>query len=128
MPFSDLKISAPRYEPLPPSEQEGIADHDTQQKSRSRWLSWSSAVICVLSLGWLATVVTWYHSHPSSNGPLHVYTNTPIPKEVFKPVKRIFEPDERYVGGGHEVEMMWDKLVAGASPPFGSFFLSYPVC
>ena len=113
MPFSDSKFSVPKYEPLPPSEHDGIVDHERKPGNRTNWLSWSTAAICLLSLGWLATGVAWYHYRPSSNGPLHVHTNTPIPKEVFKPVKRIFEPDERYVGGGDEVETMWDQLVAG---------------
>ncbi|KAM7215687.1 protein of unknown function (DUF3328) domain containing protein [Rhypophila decipiens] len=77
------------------------------------------AIIAVLALGWAATLISWSrwqaYSGPNhlDNGPLHVYTNTPIPKEVFLPVKKVFEPDERYIGGGPEVEKHWDALVAG---------------
>lgn len=78
----------------------------------------------LLCLGWATTLVCWYttstHSNGDSltksmadNGPLHVYHNTPIPKEVFIPVKKVFEVEEKYVGGGPEVEKEWDKLVAG---------------
>ena len=124
MPFPEPKHSDPKYEPLSPSDHEGVDDHERQPRIRRSWLSWSASMICVLSMGWLATVVAWYHSHSiSSNGPLHVYTNTPIPKEVFKPVKRVFEPDERYVGGGSEVEAMWDQLVAGACTSLDATFV-----
>jgi len=68
-------------------------------------------IIIFLLVGWIATVA--YYSQPSSNGPLHVYSFTPIPKEVFKPVKKIFQPDERYIGDTPEVNQNWDALVAG---------------
>lgn len=71
--------------------------------------------VSFLCLGWLTTVAFWYKTAPRSNGPLHVYTNTPIPKEVFTPVKKVFQPDERYIGGTPDVEREWDKLVAGES-------------
>lgn len=69
--------------------------------------------VSFLCLGWLTTLAFWYKTTPRNNGPLHVYSNTPIPKEVFIPVKKVFQPDERYIGGTAEVEREWDKLVAG---------------
>lgn len=69
--------------------------------------------VAFLCLGWLTTVAFWYKTAPRNNGPLHVYSNTPIPKGVFIPVKKVFQPDERYIGGSAEVEREWDKLVAG---------------
>jgi hypothetical protein len=72
--------------------------------------------IAFLAFGWTATAAYGYYTRPRENGPLHVYTNTPIPKEVFNPVKRIFGPDERYVGDGSDVNHYWDKLVTGYAP------------
>lgn len=71
--------------------------------------------ICVifLALGWAATIEYFYHSRFESNGLLHVYHNTPIPKAVFNPVKKVFNRDERYIGWNDEVNQNWDRLVAG---------------
>ncbi|KAH7028213.1 uncharacterized protein B0I36DRAFT_205408, partial [Microdochium trichocladiopsis] len=45
--------------------------------------------------------------------PLLMYANTPIPQEVFKPVKKVFDKDDKYVGGGRQADIAWDALVAG---------------
>ncbi|GIZ43943.1 hypothetical protein CKM354_000715200 [Cercospora kikuchii] len=71
------------------------------------------ACILLLALGWLATCAYVYRTRFQSNGLLHVYYNTPIPKDVFKPVKKVFHRDERYVGWNDEVNRNWDRLVAG---------------
>lgn len=73
------------------------------------------ACILFLALGWLATCAYVYRTRFQSNGLLHVYYNTPIPKDVFKPVKKVFHRDERYVGWNDEVNRNWDRLVAGKS-------------
>lgn len=79
--------------------------------------SWKTTVpILALGLGWFATALAW---HQSSRSPLsltsgfRMYTNTPIPQDVFKPVRRVFDKDERYMGGGREADAAWDALVAG---------------
>ncbi|KAK4209259.1 hypothetical protein QBC37DRAFT_294966 [Rhypophila decipiens] len=115
------------YGPVNPSGDDEVAADD--EKTSTIMLEKSSqqhhlrkqrillAIIAVLALGWSATLISWFQAYSGpknvDNGPLHVYTNTPIPKEVFLPVKKVFEPDERYIGGGREVEKHWDALVAG---------------
>lgn len=69
--------------------------------------------ISFLALGWAATAFYIYSTKFESNGLLHVYHNTPIPKGVFSPVKKVFNRDERYIGWSDEVNRNWDALVAG---------------
>ena len=99
------------YEKVSEDEEIGIDDYARPQTKTSNRRFY--AVICALALGWTVTVVYGYLHRPADNGPLHVYTRTPIPKEVFSPVKRVFDVDPRYVGDGMEVNHAWDKLVAG---------------
>jgi hypothetical protein len=72
-----------------------------------------TSIIIFLSMGWIATLLYIYVHEPQYNGTLRVYSQSPIPKEVFTPVKRIFEPEERFVGDGINVTRNWDTLVAG---------------
>ena len=97
-----------------PTPQQSRAAIEAQSRSRNVLLG----IIAVLLLGWVTTLVCWYRAASAanmSNGPLHVYQHTPIPKEVFKPVKKTFDLDERYVGFTPEVNANWDALVAGES-------------
>ncbi|KKY18661.1 hypothetical protein UCDDS831_g05943 [Diplodia seriata] len=94
------------YQQVAPDEEEG------REERRRKTSLWQYVCIATLALGWAATVAYGYQTRPRANGSLHVYTNTPIPKEVFKPVKRVFEKDERYIGDGQDVNHNWDKLVA----------------
>lgn len=73
-------------------------------------------LVLFLSVGWAVTAVSFWKSMKSSDGPLHVYTFTPIPKDVFEPVKKVFQPDDRYIGNSMEVDHHWDALVAGTYP------------
>lgn len=81
-------------------------------KSR-RFPTIQTFLIIFLSMGWIATLLSIYIREPQHNGTLRVYSQSPIPKEVFTPVKRIFEPEERFVGDGINVTQSWDTLVAG---------------
>lgn len=84
-------------------------------KDVSQNKSWLYICIAFLSVGWTATVIFVHLSRPVTNGPLHAYTYTPIPKEVFLPVKKVFQADEHFVGDGIEANQYWDRLVAGTS-------------
>ncbi|KAL1627243.1 hypothetical protein SLS56_006482 [Neofusicoccum ribis] len=103
----------------PKHEYQQVALDEEAAKEGSRIIQtrktsiWQYVCIAVLALGWASTVAYGYHTRPRANGSLHVYTNTPIPKEVFSPVKRVFEPDQRYIGDGPDVNGHWDRLVAG---------------
>lgn len=89
----------------------------TREDPRAFYTKRSNKGLClsviILALGWAATFAYIYHTRTESNGLLHVYHNTPIPKEVFNPVKKIFHRDERYIGWSDEVNRNWDTLVAG---------------
>lgn len=65
---------------------------------------------CILFLasGWVITLVFYWHLSNSTKTPY-----TPIPREVFTRVKKVFQPDERYVGPSAETRHHWDDLVAG---------------
>ncbi|KAK3681698.1 hypothetical protein B0T22DRAFT_300091 [Podospora appendiculata] len=111
-------VQAQRYGPVHSDEEEEVLDNPSPARTTTgasdRYARILLVVVTLLSLGWATTLVCWYKAtSPQDNGPLHVYHNTPIPREVFVPVKKVFEPDERYVGGGPEVEKHWDQLVAG---------------
>ncbi|KAK3313637.1 hypothetical protein B0H66DRAFT_484233 [Apodospora peruviana] len=114
-----------RYGPVLHDEDDEEKDGQTQKnttaptmvlESHARTARILLAAVAFLSLGWAATLIGWYKTASGislDNGPLHVYQNTPIPKEVFLSVKKVFEPDERYVGGDHQANRHWDALVAG---------------
>lgn len=95
------------------SEEEDICLDDHERPPTNKSSKRLYAIICVLALGWTLTLTYSYLNRPEDNGPLHVYTRTPIPKEVFSPVKKVFDVDPRYVGDGVEINYAWDKLVAG---------------
>jgi hypothetical protein len=99
------------YEKVSEEEDIGLDDHERPPTNKSSKRLY--AIICALALGWTLTIAYSYLNHPADNGPLHVYTRTPIPKEVFSPVKKVFDVDPRYVGDGVEINHAWDKLVAG---------------
>ncbi|KAI8626508.1 hypothetical protein F5Y19DRAFT_218600 [Xylariaceae sp. FL1651] len=107
-----MSVSSMKYNPIPDDEVNHLASPVVLHPRRSPWLSWRSFFIAVLSVGWLGTAVAWRQSRTWTNGPLHVYTNTPIPKAVFQPVKKVFKDDERYKGGTPEADAAWDALVA----------------
>lgn len=99
-----------------------------EQPRISRPTIWHYICIFVLALGWAATAVHNYRTQPveheeSESTMLHVYHNTPIPREVFNPVKKVFDKDPRYMGDGPEVNHYWDKLVAGKYPLIGIEYL-----
>jgi len=75
----------------------------------------TTITILVLGLGWFLTALAaWHQSRASvSSSGFRMYTNTPIPQDVFKPVRKVFDKDERYMGGGREADAAWDALVAG---------------
>lgn len=118
------------YRPVLPTddvnEEKDALSHEAIIVERHRSPRILLALVALLSIGWAATLIGWYKmaaaARPPDNGPLHVYHNTPIPKEVFLPVKKVFEPDERYVGGGPEVGKHWDALVAGMFPRSSKLF------
>ena len=95
------------------SEEEDIGLDDLERPPTNKSSKRLYAIICALALGWTLTTAYSYLNRPADNGPLHVYTRTPIPKEVFSPVKKVFDVDPRYVGDGVEINHAWDKLVAG---------------
>lgn len=72
-------------------------------------------VISILATGWTTTAVLYWKSYtaPKISGKFPLGTFTPIPEDVFKPVRRVFQPDERYIGNSKEVDHHWDDLVAG---------------
>jgi hypothetical protein len=37
----------------------------------------------------------------------------PFPPEIFTRVKKVFEPDEQYIGPSNRTHHNWDRLVAG---------------
>jgi len=100
---------AHKYEEVPTLE----GGSPPVRSSRSRSSIWHYLCISILAIGWVGTIVYNHRAPPKENGPLHLYTNTPIPKEVFKPVKVIFDKDPKYMGYSKEVNDEWDLLVAG---------------
>ncbi|KAK4864572.1 hypothetical protein LT330_009567 [Penicillium expansum] len=73
-------------------------------------------VISILATGWTTTTILYWKSSaiaPTFNGKFQLGTFTPIPEDVFKPVRKVFQPDERYIGNSREVDHHWDDLVAG---------------
>lgn len=85
------------------------------------WLGWQSVFILFISLGWLSTIAAWHQtisgrprvSGPAVGSPLLMYANTPIPQEVFEPVRKVFDKDNKYVGASRQADIAWDALVAG---------------
>lgn len=100
---------AHKYEEVPTLE----GGSPPVRSSRSRSSIWHYLCIAILAIGWVGTIVYNHRAPPKENGPLHLYTNTPIPKEVFKPVKVIFDKDPKYMGYSKEVNDEWNLLVAG---------------
>ncbi|KAL1617124.1 hypothetical protein SLS56_011127 [Neofusicoccum ribis] len=101
-----------RYNKLPHNEAESEGGGPVRWHT-NRPARWPYAAIAFLTLGWAFTAAYAYRSRTLETGLLHAYRNTPIPKEVFQPVKKVFMPDQRYIGQGPEVEAAWDSLVAG---------------
>lgn len=119
-----MNTTESKYQLVSSVDSEGTQSIPEPPSIQKRLLrSWKIILIFFLSLGWLVTAACWYQSRPSAEGPLHVYTNSPIPRDVFKPVKKVFQLDERYVGGTPEADVMWDKLVAGKSGTLSSMGL-----
>lgn len=85
-------------------------------------------VISILATGWTTTTILYWKSSaiaPTFNGKFQLGTFTPIPEDVFKPVRKVFQPDERYIGNSREVDHHWDDLVAGKNKPSQSKFIVY---
>lgn len=86
-------------------------------------------VISILATGWTTTTILYWKSStiaPTPNRKFQLETFTPIPEDVFEPVRKVFQPDERYVGNSREVDHHWDDLVAGEiSSPIPSIFIVY---
>jgi hypothetical protein len=99
-------------------------DTSTPVPEDRHWNLFLYIVISILAIGWATTGALYWKSSAVAttlNGKLQVTMLTPIPEDVFKPVRRVFEPDERYVGNSKEVDHHWDALVAGKmGEPFPS--------
>ncbi|KAK0608984.1 Oxidase ustYa [Lasiodiplodia hormozganensis] len=113
----DGAVSAKReYQKVALDEEAAQSSQDEPRVARPT--SWHYICIFVLALGWAATAAHDYRTQAIEHEEnesilLHVYSHTPIPREVFNPVKKVFDKDPRYMGDGPEVNHYWDKLVAG---------------
>jgi len=67
--------------------------------------------ILFLSAGWFLSIDLYrrprHFDYPGLQSP------HPFPPEVFERVKRVFEPDSRYIGPSNQTHHNWDHLVAG---------------
>ena len=78
------------------------------QRTRS-WLLWLWRVtITVVALGWIIPL----YRQQTPRKLYGVPENSPFPPEVFQRVKKVFYPDERYIGPSNDTHRNWDHLVA----------------
>ncbi|KAG8408981.1 hypothetical protein J3458_019988 [Metarhizium acridum] len=72
-------------------------------------------ILALLASGWFVAVNLYHHPRvidiPGLSSP------HPFPPEVFSRVKRVFLPDERYIGPSNQTHQNWDHLVAGNPVP-----------
>lgn len=94
-------------------------------KARAR-LVWAWRVtVTVLALGWIIPVSRHTYglrvalegesSSASTSNSRKTWPRpdlSPLPSEVFQTVKKIFYPDERYIGSSNDTHHNWDHLVA----------------
>lgn len=94
----------------PPIYQEVPGDEDHRLLPRRRSTNIVQyACIAFLALAWAITLgLYWRLDHNSLRIP-----RSPIPNEIYKPVRKIFQPDQRYIGPSIETNHHWDDLVAG---------------
>ncbi|KAG8422012.1 hypothetical protein J3459_010771 [Metarhizium acridum] len=99
-------------------------------------------ILALLASGWFVAVNLYHHPRvidiPGLSSP------HPFPPEVFSRVKRVFLPDERYIGPSNQTHQNWDHLVAahdalyienpeiygymeGSGPPFHHENMASPV-
>ncbi|KAJ5547247.1 hypothetical protein N7494_004832 [Penicillium frequentans] len=106
----------------PPLKYQELKNNDRESalspipEDSRHWSLFLYILITILATGW-ATTAAFYWKSPAIaatiNGRIQLSTLTPIPENIFKPVRKVFQPDERYVGNSKEVDHHWDSLVAG---------------
>lgn len=85
------------------------SDLDRPPFPRHARRSWPGFLgLLLLSLGWVLALVLFVRPTRSLASQSNLFPDT-----VFGPVKRIFNPDERYIGPSNATHHHWDALVAG---------------
>ncbi|EHK26507.1 uncharacterized protein TRIVIDRAFT_111968 [Trichoderma virens Gv29-8] len=105
MSFSPLKTR--------PSHDESRDEEDVYTPPRKRnfrkFLGYG--LLATLLPGWFVALDIYRHPRvvdlPGLSSP------HPFPPQIFERVKKIFEPDERYIGPSNQTHHNWDHLVAG---------------
>ncbi|KAI1772538.1 hypothetical protein F4818DRAFT_426282 [Hypoxylon cercidicola] len=65
----------------------------------------------ILMPGWF--VALDLYRHPEVIDIAGLSSPHPFPAQIFERVKKVFEPDERYIGPSNQTHHNWDHLVAG---------------
>lgn len=105
------------YSPVQAAQSDDYLDKESEdlyipkRRSALRRVLYYSLVLLFAGGGWLLALDFYrrprFVNYPGLSSP------HPFPPEVFTRVKRVFEPDSRYIGPSNQTHQNWDHLVAG---------------
>lgn len=115
--MNESKATEPFLASFPRDQEDALTDPEacSEYSFTKRKVDFPSKYIKYLGLVFLS--LGWLVAAGLALQPVHIATtaihDSPLPRELFKTVKRSFRMDERYVGPSESANDNWEALIAG---------------